>query len=81
MEAAGSGLPSRMRRAREAARTVYTHPMPPRVTSRVSLTALLGTPVTDAQGHLLKADQRGLSRPNTEDRSGCDMGAYERQSD
>src|SRR5579885_2303095 len=26
--------------------------MPPRVTSRVSLTALLGTPVTDAQGHL-----------------------------
>src|SRR6266568_8237404 len=32
--------------------TVYTHPMPPRVTSRVSLTALLGTPVTDSQGHL-----------------------------
>jgi magnesium transporter len=26
--------------------------MPPRITSRVSLTALLGTPVTDAQGHL-----------------------------
>ncbi len=26
--------------------------MPPRVTSRVSLTALLGTPVTDSQGHL-----------------------------
>jgi len=26
--------------------------MPPRATSRVSLTALLGTPVTDAQGHL-----------------------------
>jgi sporulation protein YlmC with PRC-barrel domain len=26
--------------------------MPPRSTSRVSLTALLGTPVTDAQGHL-----------------------------
>ena len=36
---------------------------------------------TDAQGHLLKTDQRGLPRPNTEDRSGCDMGAYERQSD
>lgn len=35
-----------------AAGTVYTHPMPPRATSRVSLTALLGTPVTDAQGHL-----------------------------
>ena len=26
--------------------------MPPRVTSRVSLTTLLGTPVTDSQGHL-----------------------------
>ena len=26
--------------------------MPPRTTARVSLTALLGTPVTDAQGHL-----------------------------
>lgn len=34
------------------AATIYTHPMPPRVTSRVSLTALLGTPVTDSQGHL-----------------------------
>ena len=30
----------------------YTHFMQPRVTTRVSLTALLGTPVTDAQGHL-----------------------------
>jgi sporulation protein YlmC with PRC-barrel domain len=38
--------------AREPTETVYTHPMPPRVTSRVSLTALLGTPVTDAHGHL-----------------------------
>jgi hypothetical protein len=36
---------------------------------------------TDAQGHLLKTDQRGYQRPNTEDRSGCDMGAYERQGD
>ena len=26
--------------------------MQPRTTARVSLTALLGTPVTDAQGHL-----------------------------
>jgi CBS domain-containing protein/sporulation protein YlmC with PRC-barrel domain len=30
----------------------YTHFMQPRETARVSLTALLGTPVTDAQGHL-----------------------------
>lgn len=30
----------------------YTHPMQPRLSSRVSLTALLGTPVTDSQGHL-----------------------------
>ena len=36
---------------------------------------------TDGLGHLLKTDQRGYPRPNTEDRSGCDMGAYERQGD
>jgi magnesium transporter len=30
----------------------YTHLMPHRTVARVSLTALLGTPVTDAQGHL-----------------------------
>ena len=30
----------------------YTHCMEPRTSARVSLTALLGTPVTDAQGHL-----------------------------
>jgi hypothetical protein len=36
---------------------------------------------TDSQGRLLKTDQRGLPRPNTEDRSGCDMGAFERQAD
>ena len=30
----------------------YTQPMEPRTTTRVSLTALLGTPVTDAQGHM-----------------------------
>jgi len=36
---------------------------------------------TDGLGHLLKTDQRGRPRPNTEDRSGCDMGAYERQGD
>jgi hypothetical protein len=36
---------------------------------------------TDGLGHLLKTDQRGLPRPNTEDTGGCDMGAFERQSD
>jgi hypothetical protein len=36
---------------------------------------------TDGQGHLLKTDQRGKPRPDKEDSGGCDMGAYERQSD
>jgi hypothetical protein len=36
---------------------------------------------SDGLGHLLKTDQRGKPRPDTEDTSGCDMGAYERQSD
>jgi hypothetical protein len=36
---------------------------------------------TDSQGHLLKTDQRGAPRPDKEDTGGCDMGAYERQSD
>jgi hypothetical protein len=36
---------------------------------------------TDDQGHLLKIDQRGLPRPDTEDAGGCDRGAYERQTD
>ena len=36
---------------------------------------------TDGAGHLLKTDQRGEPRPDSEDAGGCDMGAYERQSD
>lgn len=36
---------------------------------------------TDGQGHLLKTDQRGQTRPDKEDSGGCDIGAYERQSD
>jgi len=36
---------------------------------------------TDGQGHLLTTDQRGKPRHDTEDSGGCDMGAYERQSD
>ena len=36
---------------------------------------------TDGQGHLLKSDQRGRPRPDKEDTGGCDIGAYERQSD
>jgi hypothetical protein len=35
----------------------------------------------DGLGHLLKTDQRGMPRPDPEDAGGCDMGAYERQSD
>jgi len=35
---------------------------------------------TDGQGHLLKTDQRGQPRPDKEDSGGCDIGAYERQS-
>ena len=36
---------------------------------------------TDSQGILLKTDQRGMPRPDREDKAGCDMGAYESQSD
>jgi hypothetical protein len=36
---------------------------------------------TDEQGHVLKTDQRGQPRPDREDTGGCDMGAYESQSD
>jgi hypothetical protein len=36
---------------------------------------------TNGHGNLLKTDQRGKPRPDKEDTSGCDMGAYERQSD
>jgi len=36
---------------------------------------------TDGHGHLLKTDQRGMPRPDPEDKGGCDMGAFERQSD
>ena len=31
--------------------------------------------------HLLTNDQRGYPRPDKEDTFGCDIGAYERQSD
>lgn len=36
---------------------------------------------TDGHGNLLKTDQRGKPRPDKEDTGGCDMGAYESQSD
>ncbi|SRR5579871_610375 len=36
---------------------------------------------TDGKGHLLTTDQRGQPRPDKEDSGGCDIGAYERQSD
>ena len=35
---------------------------------------------TDAQGNLLKTDQRGMPRPDPGDTGGCDIGAYESQS-
>ena len=40
------------RRGRKLPPGVYTQPMERRTTTRVSLTALLGTPVTDSQGHV-----------------------------
>ena len=36
---------------------------------------------TDGRGRLLKTDQRGMPRPDAEDAAGCDIGAYERQTD
>jgi hypothetical protein len=35
----------------------------------------------DGNGHLLRTDQRGKPRPDREEKAGCDMGAFERQSD
>jgi hypothetical protein len=35
----------------------------------------------DSQGNLLTTDQRGYPRHDPEDTGGCDMGAYEKQSD
>jgi len=46
------GYPLGCLRGRKAGGREYTLLMQPRTTARVSLTALLGTPVTDAQGHL-----------------------------
>jgi hypothetical protein len=36
---------------------------------------------TNSNGVLLKTDQRGYRRPDKEDTGGCDIGAYESQSD
>lgn len=36
---------------------------------------------TDGMGNLFKTDQRGMPRPDAEDTGGCDIGAYESQSD
>jgi len=36
---------------------------------------------TDGSGHLLATDQRGQPRPDKEDTGGCDIGAYESQTD
>jgi magnesium transporter len=45
-------MPHEESRGHNRAARGYTHLMQPRTTARVSLTALLGTPVTDAQGQL-----------------------------
>jgi len=45
-------LSIQMRRKRKTHPAIYTHLMQVRATTRVSLTALLGIPVTDAQGQL-----------------------------
>jgi hypothetical protein len=51
---------------------------------------LVGSPAIDAgnpsgcrdsNGNLLKMDQRGMPRPDKEDIGGCDIGAYESQTD
>jgi hypothetical protein len=39
------------------------------------------TGCTDSGGSLLKTDQRGQPRPDKEDIGGCDIGAYESQTD
>jgi hypothetical protein len=37
---------------------------------------------TDGKGKLLATDERGMPRPDKpDDKTGCDMGAYESQSD
>jgi len=36
---------------------------------------------TDGKGNLLTTDQRGMPRPDQEDQVGCDIGAFESQSD
>ena len=36
---------------------------------------------TDSHAHLLTTDQRGQPRPDKEDTGGCDIGAYESQTD
>jgi len=55
-----------------------------------TMALLPGSPAIDAgdpngckdnHGHLLETDQRGLPRPDKEDKTGCDMGPYERQTD
>jgi hypothetical protein len=38
------------------------------------------TGCTDGKGNLLKFDQRGAPRPDKDDTSGCDIGAYESQN-
>lgn len=50
--------------------------------NRASLNVLHMNPFrVDGSGHLLRTDQRRAPRPDKEDSVGCDMGAYEKQTD
>jgi hypothetical protein len=51
------------------------------VASCVFLDADNSAGCTDGHGHPPKTDQRGMPRPDKEDTGGCDIGAYESQSD
>lgn len=61
----------------------YGGPTPtiPLLTASPAIDAGNPSGCTDGHGNLLKTDQRGMPRPDPEDTGGCDMGAYERQSD
>lgn len=61
----------------------YGGPTPtiPLLTGSPAIDAGNSSGCTDGLGHLLKTDQRGMPRPDAEDSGGCDIGAYERQSD
>ena len=62
---------------------IYGGPTPtiPLLTGSPAIDAGNPSGCTDGLGHLLKTDQRGMPRPDKEDSGGCDIGAFESQSD